>query len=77
MRDDTCRTTDSVTGSAMSDESLQSGDWVCTDTGAVGQIILVSGLSAFVDIKQDKSSYTATCLLSKLTKIDEPHRCVD
>jgi hypothetical protein len=58
----------------MSDESLQSGVWVRTDSGAVGQIILVSGLSAFVDVRQDKSSYTATFLLSKLTPIDEPQR---
>lgn len=72
--DDTCRTNDSVTGSAMSDESLQSGVWVRTDSGGIGRIILISRLSAFVDIQQDKSSYTATYLVSELTKIDEPLR---
>ena len=56
----------------MSDESLQSGDWVRTRSGTVGQIMFVSRLSAFVDIQQDESSYTATFLVSELTKIDEP-----
>ena len=56
---------------AMRDESLQSGVWVRTDTGVVGQIVFASRLSAFVDIQKDKSSYTATFLLSELTKIDE------
>ena len=74
MRDENCRTTGSVTGSAMPDESLQPSDWVRTDSGAVGQIVLVDRLTAFVDIQQDDSSYIATFLVSKLTKFDEPHR---
>jgi preprotein translocase subunit YajC len=56
----------------MSDESLQPGDWVRTDSGTVGQIVLVDRLTAFVDIQRDKTSYIATFLVSKLTKIDEP-----
>ncbi len=56
----------------MLDESLQSGDWVRADAGLVGQIILVSRLSAFVEVQQGESSYTITYLLSELTKIDKP-----
>lgn len=59
---------------AVTDESLPAGVWVRTHTGAVGQIIFASRLSAFVDIQKDKSSYTATFLLSELTTIDEPQR---
>ena len=61
----------------MSHETLQSGDWVRADTGAVGQIVFVSRLSAFVDVQKDASTYTATYLVSELTKIDEPHRNTD
>lgn len=58
----------------MTDESLQSGVWVRTHSGAVGQIIFISRLSAFVDIQHGESSFTATYLLSELTKIDELRR---
>ena len=56
----------------MPHESLQSGDWVRADSGAVGQIMFVSRLSAFVDIQQNASSHIATYLLSELTKLDKP-----
>lgn len=56
----------------MSDESLHSGDWVRTDSGATGQIMFINRLSAFVDVQQIASSFTAAYLLSELTKIEEP-----
>ena len=55
----------------MSIEALKSGDWVRTNTGATGQVMFVSGLSAFVDVQHGASSHTATYLLSELTKIDD------
>jgi preprotein translocase subunit YajC len=64
----------SVTGSAMSHESLQRGDWVRANSGTVGRITHVSRLSAFVYVRRNGSTYIASIQLSELTKIDGPQR---
>jgi preprotein translocase subunit YajC len=56
----------------MSGEPLQAGDWVRTDSGLIGKIVLVVRLTAYVDIQQHDAMYTAAYLLSELVKIDEP-----
>jgi hypothetical protein len=42
------------------------GDWVRTASGLVGQVLLVSKLSAFVEIPNPNGAQTITCLLSEL-----------
>jgi preprotein translocase subunit YajC len=56
---------------------LQVGDWVKTDTGQAGQVVLISRLSAFVEIQIGGRSTTVSCLLSQLTKIDSPPESQD
>ena len=56
----------------MSHDSLKSGDWVRAASGQTGKIILISRLSAFVDVQQGETTRTMTFLLSELTKIDPP-----
>jgi hypothetical protein len=51
--------------------ALHVGDWVRTKSGEVGQVVLVSRLSAFVKIP-DGPTETVSRLLSELTKIDPP-----
>jgi preprotein translocase subunit YajC len=53
--------------------SFQAGDWVRTDSGLIGRIILIVDLTAFVDIQQHDSVYTAAYQLSELTKIATPN----
>ena len=52
---------------------LQKDDWVRTETGSEGKIVLVSGMTIFVEIAvvgQDK--FLGAFLASQLTKIDGP-----
>ena len=57
----------------MSNESLQTGDWVRAPSGQTGKIILISRLSAFVEVHQDETPRTETYLLSELIRVDPPH----
>jgi hypothetical protein len=52
--------------------SLQIGDWVRTETGLEGEIVLVSRLSAFIEVREEKGTRTVSYLLSSLKKIDPP-----
>jgi hypothetical protein len=51
---------------------LQAGDWVRTKSGFGGKILLVSRLSAFIDIEGHDEIRARPHLLSELTKIDPP-----
>jgi preprotein translocase subunit YajC len=53
-------------------ESLQIGDWVRTTSGLNGQVVLVTRLTAFVDVSQGGSACVTPFLLSELTKIFPP-----
>jgi preprotein translocase subunit YajC len=56
----------------MSSDSLKAGDWVHAQSGQTGRIVLISRLSAFVEVNQGETTRTMTFLLSELTKIDPP-----
>jgi len=56
----------------MSNDSLNTGDWVRAASGQIGKIVLISRLSAFVDVGNGDKTHTMTFLLSELTKIDPP-----
>ena len=56
----------------MADDSLKTGDWVRTNSGQTGNIILISRLSAFVEVQKGETTHTMTYLLSELTKIEPP-----
>ena len=56
----------------MSDDALKTGDWVRAQSGQTGRIVLISRLSAFVEVRQGETTRTMTFLLSELTKIDPP-----
>jgi preprotein translocase subunit YajC len=56
----------------MSNDSLETGDWVRAVSGQIGKIILISRLTAFVDVRHGETTHTKTFLLSELTKIDPP-----
>jgi hypothetical protein len=50
--------------------TLKKGDWVRTDTGLEGKIVLVNRVSAFVEIPAEaKDAPLVSYLLSRLTKI--------
>jgi hypothetical protein len=51
---------------------LEAGDWVETKEGHRGTILLISRMSAFVDIQGHDELRTRPYLLSELTKIDPP-----
>jgi hypothetical protein len=53
-------------------ETLQVGDWVRTKEGHEGKILLVSRLSADIDITGHEENRTRPYLLSELMKIDPP-----
>jgi hypothetical protein len=53
-------------------ETLQVGDWVQTKAGHEGSILLISRLSAFVDIEGHDEMRTRPYLLSELTKVEPP-----
>jgi hypothetical protein len=48
------------------------GDWVKTESGDIGQIALVSRMSAFVDIQRDEKMESFNCLLSELDAVSKP-----
>ncbi len=53
--------------------SLMNGDWVSTPGGQVGEVLLVSGPSAFVEVQvEDSNRRISSFLLSRLTKVDPP-----
>ena len=56
----------------MSHESLKAGDWVRAQSGQTGKIVLISRLSAFVEVRENDTPRTVTFLLSELTRIDSP-----
>jgi hypothetical protein len=56
----------------MSNEAFNTGDWVRTTSGQIGKIVLISRLSAFVDVEHGDKAHTMTFLLSELTRIDPP-----
>jgi hypothetical protein len=56
----------------MSNNPLKTGDWVRTPSGETGKIVLVSRLSAFVEMRQGETTRTMTFLLSELTKVEPP-----
>jgi len=45
---------------------------VRAQSGQTGKIVLISRLSAFVEVQQDDGKHTVTFLLSELTRIDPP-----
>jgi preprotein translocase subunit YajC len=56
----------------MSNDSLKTGDWVRAHSGQTGKIVLISRLSAFVEVKDSETTRTMTFLLSELTRVDPP-----
>jgi preprotein translocase subunit YajC len=56
----------------MSNDSLKTGDWVRARSGQTGKIVLISRLSAFVEVKDSETTRTMTFLLSELTRVDPP-----
>jgi preprotein translocase subunit YajC len=56
----------------MANESLKTGDWVRAQSGQVGKIVLISRLSAFVDVSLGEGTRTMTFLLSELTRVEPP-----
>jgi preprotein translocase subunit YajC len=56
----------------MSSDSLKTGDWVRARSGQTGKIVLISRLSAFVEVKESETTRTMTFLLSELTRVDPP-----
>ena len=51
-------------------ETLQVGDWVQTKAGHEGTILLISRLSAFVEIEGHDEMRTQPYLLSELNKVE-------
>lgn len=51
-------------------ETLQVGDWVQTKAGHEGTILLISRLSAFVEIEGHDEMLTRPYLLSELIKVE-------
>lgn len=56
----------------MSENQLKTGDWVRAHSGQTGKIILISRLSAFVDVHHEDKTHTMTFLLSELSKVAPP-----
>jgi hypothetical protein len=52
---------------------LKVGDWVRTKDGHGGKILLISRLSAFIDIQGHDEMRTRPYLLSELTRIEPPN----
>jgi hypothetical protein len=54
---------------------LKKGDWVKTDTGEVGRVMMVYQVSAFVEVHSEgEHARVISYLTSQLTKIDPPQR---
>ena len=51
---------------------LQNGDWVRTEEGKEGKVVLVSRQTAFVEIWEGNTTKQYSYLLSQLTKIAPP-----
>jgi hypothetical protein len=51
---------------------IREGDWVRTDAGIDGTVVLISRASAFVDVGGAEAATLVSYLLSELTKIDPP-----
>ena len=51
---------------------LQNGDWVRTEEGKEGKVVLVSRQTAFVEIWEGNTRKQYSYLLSQLTKIAPP-----
>jgi hypothetical protein len=59
----------------MTDESLQSGNWVRADSGEIGVVVHTTRQTAFLQVKGEPIEATVRAfLLSQLTKIDPPGR---
>ncbi len=43
-----------------------------TQSGQIGKIVLISRLSAFVEVREGETTRTVTFLLSELTRVDPP-----
>jgi preprotein translocase subunit YajC len=57
----------------MSDESLQAGDWVRTDSGEIGVVVNTTRQTAFLKLEGEPVEITIRAfLLSRITKIDPP-----
>lgn len=54
--------------------TLQVGDWVQATSGHKGKILLISRLSAFIEIEGQDEMRTCPFLLSELTKNEPPTR---
>ena len=55
------------------DMTLKKGDWVRTDTGEEGKVVLVNRVSAFVEMPAEgKDAPLVSYLISRLTKIAPP-----
>ena len=53
--------------------SFEVGDWVrTTTTGLEGRIVLISRLSAFIEVREVEGIRMVSYLLSSLEKIDPP-----
>jgi hypothetical protein len=65
-----------VTTDARADQTtmaLQVGDWVRTESGAVGQVVHISRLTVFVSFpEQNKDDTILAYLESQLSKTDPP-----
>jgi hypothetical protein len=56
---------------------LQQGDWVWTEKGEAGQVVMIGRLTAFVAINMaDRRKMVISYLKSQLTKIDQPARLI-
>jgi hypothetical protein len=54
---------------------LQKGDWVRTETGEMGRVVMIYPVSAFVEVHTEgKSTGVVSYLTSQLTKIDPPQQ---
>ena len=52
---------------------LQKGDWVRTETGNLGRVVVIYQVSAFVELHYEgRASSVVNYLASQLTKIDPP-----
>ena len=51
---------------------LQNGDWVRTEEGKEGKVVLVTRQTAFVEIREGNTTKQYSYLLSQLKKIKPP-----
>ena len=53
-------------------ETLKVGDWVRTASGREGKIVLISRMSAFLELQDRPENRAVSFLLSELTKMEPP-----